>query len=352
MASSEVGSHDHLEVPQRRVAPVRAARAARDAVAAFVESFDPAVVSAREAVELVEVFASIEHLASAGLAQAANRVAGTDLWRRDGSASAAAWLAGRLGTTTGQAVGLLKVGRAVEDAPDTLDALRKGMVSTDQAAPIAQVEKIAPGEAAQLLEKATSSPTSVPEIRHEAAQILNSTSGETEADKRARWRKSRYLRTGTTFEGMGWGRWELPPLEHAEVMAFIDQRVERLFHRARRAGQHEPREAYAADALHQLAQLGHHSRRAPSNSLDDGGIADAACNAGEPRSGSGPNPTTGSDLPVEGTTVIDHTLDDRWEQAKVIVKVDLAALLRGEVLPGELCEIAGQGPSPSTTPGR
>jgi hypothetical protein len=304
---------------------VRAATAARDALSAFVESFDPAFVSADEAAELVDVLATIEHLASAGLAQAANRVAGTDVWRRDGATSAAAWLAQRTGTTTGDAVGLLKVGRAVEDAPDTLDALRKGEVSTRQAGPIAEVEKVAPGEAAPLLAKATSSPTSVPEIRQEAAQIINAASGETDAQKRERWHKGRHLRSGTTFEGMGWGSWELPPLEHAEVMAFIGERAERLFQEARAEGRQEPPEAYAADALHQLAS---HARRTISTPP---AVTDEI-------STGGPVP----EHPVLSPAT--PAVDDTWEPAKVIVKVDLGALLRGELLPGEVCEIAGQGP--------
>ncbi|HEY6531559.1 MAG TPA: HNH endonuclease signature motif containing protein, partial [Acidimicrobiales bacterium] len=37
---------------------------------------------------------------------------------------------------------------------------------------------------------------------------------------------------------------------------------------------------------------------------------------------------------------------DGWSFAKVIVRADLAALDRGHTEPGELCEIAGQGPIP------
>lgn len=307
-------------VPVRRVPPVQAAAAARDAVAAFLESFDPQLVSATEAAQIVDVLATVEHLASAGIAQAANRVAATDVWRRDGATSAAAWLAARTGSTNGDAVELLKVGRAVEDAPDTLDALRKGTVSTSQAAPIAEVEKVAPEKAAPLLEKATSTPTSVPEIRQEAAQIINAASGETDADKRCRWHDKRHLRSGTTFDGMGWGRWELPPLEHAEVMAFVSERAERLFQQARTEGRHEPPEAYAADALVQLVD---HARRGP-------GL------------GTTSDPSPGDEDAAEKIGA--GGVDDHWEAAKVIVKVDLGALLRGELLPGELCEIPGQGP--------
>ena len=35
-----------------------------------------------------------------------------------------------------------------------------------------------------------------------------------------------------------------------------------------------------------------------------------------------------------------------WSFMKMIVRVDLTALDRGQVAPGEVCEIAGQGPIP------
>ena len=55
--------------------------------------FDPELMGPRDAMDLVAVFSRIEHLASAGVALAARRVAGTDLWRR-GVASLAGALVG------------------------------------------------------------------------------------------------------------------------------------------------------------------------------------------------------------------------------------------------------------------
>ncbi len=65
--------------------------------APLVDGFDPELTPARDAMDLVAVFSRIEHLASAGVALAAGRVAGTDLWRHEGHRSAAHWLAQRDG---------------------------------------------------------------------------------------------------------------------------------------------------------------------------------------------------------------------------------------------------------------
>ena len=79
----------------------------------------------------------------------------------------------------------------------------------------------------------------------------------------------------------------------AAVMASLEPLRNRLFQAARAEGRREPSEAYAADALAELC-----------------------------RGGAAPGRT----------------------RAKVIVRVDLAALLRGRPLEGELCEICGFGP--------
>ena len=95
-------------------------------------------------------------------------------------------------------------------------------------------------------------------------------------------------------------------------MALIDAQRDKIFHDARTAGVREPSEAYAADALAALADLPHRSK----------GAAGAE---------------TGNET---GEAVED------WSFMKLIVRVDLTALDRGAVSPGEVCEIAGQGPIP------
>jgi hypothetical protein len=107
---------------------------------------------------------------------------------------------------------------------------------------------------------------------------------------------------------MGWGSWLLPIDRQARYDAAIEAEQRAIFEERRAAGEHEPIEAYAADALCRLL--------------------DRALTRGTP---------AGSD----GVSI-----DEDWSFAKIIVKVDLTALDRGWVQPGEICEIPGQGPIP------
>jgi hypothetical protein len=112
------------------------------------------------------------------------------------------------------------------------------------------------------------------------------------------------------------GRWRLPPLEHAELVADLNRRKNGFFEQARRAGRQEPDEAYLADALVDMA-------RHPASA----------------RSGAR-GPADGDPDPEARTP---PTRRIRWNQ-KVLIRVDGTAAARGEARPGERCEIAGVGP--------
>ena len=165
---------------------------------------------------------------------------------------------------------------------------------------------------------------SVTELETDANRVAAAASSESDEEKAERLRTKRSLRTGTDAEGMGYGHWQLPPAPHARLMALIDANKDRIFSDARKAGVRESSEAYAADALAALAD-----RPTPTCSV-----------------GQGPGRDDGAD------GVDDRRSDGDWRFAKVIVRVDAAALDRGEVAEGEVCEVAGQGPIPVTTPGR
>ena len=103
-----------------------------------------------------------------------------------------------------------------------------------------------------------------------------------------------YLRSYTDVEGAWNLRMRDNPEVGAEVMAALEPIRDRLFGKARTEGRREPPEAYAADALVELSR------------------------GGDKVSGRG--------------------------RAKIIMRVDLDALLRGNPVEGELCELAGYGP--------
>ena len=106
------------------------------------------------------------------------------------------------------------------------------------------------------------------------------------------------------------GVWSLPPEDHAMVLAALAPFRDQVFRDAREAGRREPAEAYDADALVALA-----------------GDGVASAHGGTDRPGrSGPR---GS-----------------GRAAKVIVRVDHGALMRGHPIEGEVCEVTGVGPVP------
>ncbi len=277
-----------------------------------VGGFDPDLVLARDASALVGVFDRIERLGAAGKALAARRVAATDLWKRGGHRSPAHWLATTTGMSVSDAVRLLQVAEATESAPTTLEAFRGGEVSPKQAHAAATAEKVAPEQGVAILDKARSGRASVKELQDESTRIVHAASGETDAEKTARLYRQRSVRFGANADGSGWGHWNLPPADHQRLVSLLTERRTNIFTTARRAGRREPDDAYLADALVELAE----------------DVADGA------RRSSPHRPRT--DAPDSG---------GEWSFAKVIVRADLTALDRGDVAPGEVCEIAGHGPT-------
>ncbi len=275
-----------------------------------VGGFDPDLVLARDAATLVGVFDRIERLGAAGKALAARRVAATDLWKRGGHRSPAHWLATTTGMSVSDAVRLLQVAEATKSAPNTLDAFKGGEVSPKQAHAAAEVEKVAPEQGTAILDKARAGRASVKELQDESTRIVHAASGETDAEKTDRLHQQRSVRFGANADGSGWGHWNLPPAEHQRLVSLLTARRTRIFTAARRDGVRDRDDSYLADALVELVD------------------ATAV--------GSGP---LRSRRPDDSPPV------DDWSFAKVIVRADLTALDRGEVVPGEVCEIAGQGPA-------
>jgi hypothetical protein len=120
-----------------------------------------------------------------------------------------------------------------------------------------------------------------------------------------------------TADGMGWGSWLLPPAEHTRAISLIEGEQQKVFTEARAAGTRDSVENHAAQA--------------PGRVFD---------RAGEQRSGQ-TTAASGTD-PSSATGPV----GEDWSFAKLLVTVDLTALDRGHVEPGERCEVAGQGPIP------
>jgi len=147
-----------------------------------------------------------------------------------------------------------------------------------------------PSAERRLLDKAQRS--SLAELGEECARTRAAAEPDAEARRRA-IHAGRFLRTYTDSEGAWNLRMRDNPEVGAGIMAGVDAIRDRLFRAARVEGRREGAEAYAADALAELA-------------TGAGGV--------------------------------------RAARAKIIVRVDLRALLRGRVAGGEVREVAGFGP--------
>ncbi|MGH9264257.1 MAG: DUF222 domain-containing protein [Acidimicrobiales bacterium] len=256
----------------------------------FAASFDAAVLSADQAGSVVAGAAALERMAATVKALAAARMADTGAWKASGERSAAHALARSTGTSVGQASESLATAKRLRTLPLLGAAARAGELSFQQAAAVADAASADPAAEHRLLAKAKRS--SLAELREECARTKAAALPDAEARRRA-IHAQRFLRSYLDGEGAWNLRMRDNPEVGAAVMAAIEPIRDRLFRAARAEGRKEPTEAYAADALAELATKG------PSNAR---------------------------------------------ARAKTIVRVDLDALLRGRAIEGETCEIAGFGP--------
>jgi hypothetical protein len=253
---------------------------------------DPMQLDGRQAVARFNDAARAERLCAAIKCRLARRVEETRVWRDGGHRSAAHWVAEATGETIGAATRALETARALEQLPDTDAAFRSGKLSATQAADITSTAIADPAAEMALLEAGGS--TSVKGLRDRCRQAR----AGAEADDRAWARRlhiGRKAHEWTEPDGAYCLNARLAPDAGARFSAAWKAHTDHIFRDARRAGRHEPRAAYAADALVALASQG-------------------PCK------------------PVE-----------------VRVTVDSAALARGHTTEGERCEIGQVGPVPVTT---
>ncbi len=259
----------------------------------YASGFDAAVLAPADAEAVVCLAASIEGMAATLKSLAAARVAEGGAWKAAGERSAAHHLARTTGSSVAQAVETIETGRRLDELPVVASAARDGALSAQQAAVLAGAAAADPGAQRRLVEAARES--SLGELRSECARVRAAATPDLEARRRAIHR-GRSLRAYTDAEGA----WNLRVRDNPEVgaqfMAALEPIRDRIFRAARAAGRRESLEAYAADALAELARGGGASTRRSS------------------------------------------------AKAKVIVRVDLVALLRGRPAEGEVCEVAGFGP--------
>jgi hypothetical protein len=256
----------------------------------------PGLLGGTEAASLLEEVASIENTCAAMRVELSGRVAETELWKKRGERSAAHWIARTTRSAVGEAARTLETAERLKRLPDTVEAFRAGRVSESQAAEIASAASVSPSSEADLLDTAKTG--DVAELREQCRRVRSSALAD-EVERYEAIRRSRYLRSWSDHDGAFRLDARLTPDAGATIMAALEPHRQKAFEEARRSGGRERQEAYLADALVALAE--------------DAGTAEA-----RPR-------------------------------AMIHVRVDHAALVRGQRKGEETCEIAGVGPIPVAT---
>ncbi len=264
---------------------------ARSELDAISLEFDASLLAGNEALRVVDELGAIRRVVDGMLAKTAKRVADTNAHAAQGDRNAATAVARSLGVGAGEVRGAMDTAAKLEQLPATEAAVRRGKLSSLEARMIADAATVNPQAEQELLDAAQHGLVPLKD-----ACIAARARTEAPKERTVRQHADRRFRMWTDDDGMLAGKFRLTPEVGGQVKAAIDEAVKRTF-RARRAGsEHEPHEAYAADALAAFVL------------------------AGEPGTASG------------------------GVRATVHIVVDHAALVLGATLDGGVCEIPGVGP--------
>jgi hypothetical protein len=262
-------------------------------VQTLASQFDARSLDGEHAAAALRELGLVKRLVDGMLSKAANRVHDTAAHLGSGERDAASFVAHAVGVSTNEAHRVITTAHQLESLPVTDAAVRDGRLSASQAALIANMASQYPKAERQLLTAAKLGNQAL----KDACQRVQA-NNENAAERSKRQHSARRLGMWNAIDGMVEGRFRLTPEIGGQIKAIIDGEVQKIF-RDRRAGEiHEPHEAYAADVLAETF-------------LGDG--------------------------TAKG---VKHT---------VHVVIDQAALVRGNTVDGERCEIPGVGPSASST---
>ena len=327
---------------------------ASHALEAMVSGFDVDTLTGEGATRLVKRLVVHERVVATVRAKAAKRAADANQWRHAGERSAATWLASLTGTTTGQAAAELETTRRLVDQPATAAARAAGQLSESQARQVADAATADPGAEADLLAHAATDDAAALARR---CLAVKAAAEQDETAAREKIRRARRHRSWTDGEGAFCYAGRGLPEDRAALEAALKPHQDQALHNARRRGEREPAEAYAYDALIALANHqcpasptgGNSTTPAPRTGDGDDGTGRAA------HRGTGDDEHAGSEVDGEaestGATAATATevVPRLGARAKVIVRIDHTALVRGHTTPGEVCEIPGVGPIPVAT---
>jgi hypothetical protein len=354
------------------------------ALGAVVADLDPGLLLGSDAASLYGEFCRLERLVTAAKTLLAPRIEESGCWEADGHRSAAGLLATLEGGSNGAARRTLEAGRALVELPGTEEALRQGSISGPKLTEVTQAASLDPTSEGSLLAGISHQPLSV--IKERCQQVRATSTTKDPLAALSRIHTLRSFESWSDAEGAFCYRGRDTPERGAALLARLVPVANRLRSDRRAAAteaardrpkgtpapKSEPEVALRADALFLLATG---RRSTPPGATRPTGAAEPPGDTpvGPAKSARSTEPIAGtvSSIPVDPPDPSDLTeLDDPIDlddpdfddldldlgsaedlitaapPATVIVRVDLEALRRGRVLPGELCELDGQGPVP------
>ncbi|MBJ7513055.1 MAG: DUF222 domain-containing protein [Acidimicrobiia bacterium] len=263
------------------------------------------VVAGKDAAALVGIADEIRRAGDSLRTVAVGQVERTNSWKGEGAKSITEWLAIETDSPQYEAQSVVLLATQLQHLPVTQAALRNGTLSNAQAVEVARGAIVAPNIETQLLNLARHA--TVRDLRDATSRVVAAATDEAERHRQVH--KSRYFKSWTDLDGSFNVRGSMTAANGALVMAALKPIQDEIFRSARKSGNHERPEAYAADALMALC--------AKANATDSAG----------------------------GTSKSRTTRPN----AVMNIRIDIDALKRGHTKHGEICEIAGVGPIPVGT---
>jgi Domain of unknown function (DUF222) len=335
-------------------------RTIQQSIITYAGQFDARTLSAAQASEVVRLCAQIEASAASIKALAAARSAEGNGWQHAGYRSASEQLADQAGMSPAAAKRALETGRRLADQPEVAAAALAGDLSLEQATAISDGVAADPAKAGELIDKAKRS--SLPELNEEVAKVKAACSDQ-EQRRRDRHVK-RSLRRWTDRDGALQAHLYGHPEDGASLWRMLDPIRRRLNMMRRQSGAaNESLDALDYDAVMTMAAIatGKEGELGLADLVELGLFPqfDASMLAG-PAAPPPPTPAdpglfslvAAADVDQTGTAAPPASKQGRRPKKlagspiRVMVRVDLDALLRGVALEGELCEIAGYGQVP------
>jgi hypothetical protein len=333
-------------------------RRASELLGSVVGRLDADRLTGADAALLYGLLAGIERLTMAGKTLLAPRIDESGVWRESGHRNSAVMLAELEGVPTGQAKNTLEVGHRVRQLPGTEEALRSGVLSGAKATELSGAAVLDPTGEARLLEGAGTE--GLAGVKERCRRSRASSSADDLVATVRRIRSGRHFSSWIDADGAFCFRGRDTADRGARILEQLEFTASRL--RAAERGSDENEEADPRPTTES-------NRRADAIFLLlTGGTADGMGTTGTTGATRRPGGAAGDDdsgPPTEqiaGTFGIDKSIVgdpsadgrdrsrvatgiiERPPTCSVTVRVDLEALLRGHTLPGEVCEIANQGP--------